>query len=732
MNEEALFNQAKICLEQGDYEQVIALLKTEIEQKPDHFSLYVFLGLAYLLQEQEENAQECWLAGLMGCFIDLDAGKMALKTFLLEETQDLTDQSQNIEALKILRQILNLDSEDLTVHLRYLELACQGEQFSVEDLAELGIIEVLVSWQRVLDNPQLLLDLVLKILQEPTAISLDFLAASIPHLSELDWLSVIMNFANHMAYDRQFISYAIDIAQVCLQNSPNNYYILNDLLKYHRLKEDHQSIVLAATNLWNSIQSQPIDLALHGYFLSHLLSVFLNENDWQIVEQISQKLNLVLEDILIQEKIVINTFLFGRFWALPCPLLYLIDDPLKIRQYFNRNSQLFQEDIQQKQSDSLVVIDKSVQLSPPLSEPLQRIGYIAHTLRKHSVGWLCRWLFKYHNPQDFQIYVYLIGQEADELTEQWIYPNVYRYYHFYREVAEIVTQIRRDKIQVLVDLDVLTHNLTAQVLARKPAPVQVSWLGSDASGLPAIDYFMVDPYVVAQNAQSYYHETLWYLPQTYLAVDGFEVGTPTLSRHNLRFGEQTVIFISVQNKIKSNPRILRLQLQIIQAVSHSIFWIKGGGDNALIREMVEQLAEEIGVDRERVVFLPKDADEMIHRANLGLADVVLDTYPYNGATTTLETLWLGVPLVTRVGEQFAARNSYSFLKQVGIEEGIAWTDEEYVAWGIRFGQDRSLRQQIRERLWGGRQHSPLWQGEQFTREMEKAYGEMWQVHVQGT
>ena len=117
--------------------------------------------------------------------------------------------------------------------------------------------------------------------------------------------------------------------------------------------------------------------------------------------------------------------------------------------------------------------------------------------------------------------------------------------------------------------------------------------------------------------------------------------------------------------------------------------------------------------------------ETIHRANLAIADVVLDTFPYNGATTTLETLWMGIPLVTRVGEQFAARNSYTMLKNVGIEEGIAWTDEEYVEWGIRLGTDAALRQQVREKLRRSRQTSPLWNAKQFTREMERAYEQMW-------
>ena len=134
------------------------------------------------------------------------------------------------------------------------------------------------------------------------------------------------------------------------------------------------------------------------------------------------------------------------------------------------------------------------------------------------------------------------------------------------------------------------------------------------------------------------------------------------------------------------------------------------------------------MDEKRLRFLPLVASEAEHRANLGIADVVLDTYPYNGATTTMETLWMGIPIVTRVGEQFSSRNSYTMMMNAGITQGIAWTDREYVEWGIRLGKNPNLRQQIAWTLRQSRQTAPLWNGKNFTREMEKAYEQMWQKY----
>ncbi|MDW8464241.1 MAG: hypothetical protein RML10_11835 [Geminocystis sp.] len=125
---------------------------------------------------------------------------------------------------------------------------------------------------------------------------------------------------------------------------------------------------------------------------------------------------------------------------------------------------------------------------------------------------------------------------------------------------------------------------------------------------------------------------------------------------------------------------------------------------------------------------PPAPTEAIHRANLKIADVVLDTYPYNGATTTLETLWQEIPIVTRVGEQFAARNSYSFMMNVGLREGIAFTDEEYVEWGIRLGTDEDLRLKVTWKLKRAKHASPLWDALSFARDMENAYRQMYEAY----
>jgi predicted O-linked N-acetylglucosamine transferase (SPINDLY family) len=270
----------------------------------------------------------------------------------------------------------------------------------------------------------------------------------------------------------------------------------------------------------------------------------------------------------------------------------------------------------------------------------------------------------------------------------------------------------------------LTLDKTCSVLALKPAPIQVSWLGCDASGLPSIDYFLVDPYVLPSEAEDYYQETLWRLPHTYLAIDGFEVDVPDLRREDLKIPDNAIVFFSAQSGFKRHPDTIRLQLKVLREVPNSYFLMKGWSDPSVLQSLCYDLAEAEGVASDRIKFLPRVANEYIHRANLRIADIILDTYPYNGATTTLEALWMGIPLVTKVGKQFSARNSYTFLHNAGLTEGIAWTDDEYIEWAVRLAQDEHLRSQVTWKLLQSRKTAPLWNTQQFTQQLESALQQM--------
>lgn len=462
----------------------------------------------------------------------------------------------------------------------------------------------------------------------------------------------------------------------------------------------------------------------------HLMIKILLESggNWEKARQLYQEYQKLLEAIAKKDVAIESSFTLELMATLGFQA-YFCDCPQQMHQFNNEFARFYYEKVRAYFPD-LSLERKSKLNIPENRDKNLKIGYLSSGFNRHSVGWLVRWIFKYHNREKYQIFAYNLGSKNDDLKYffediQQSPANFIDVFNWgAREIAELIA---RDEIDILVDLDSITHRLTSQVLALQPAPIQITWLGCDASGLPAIDYFIADPYVLPETASDYYAQKIWRLPKVYVAVDGFEVGIPTIRRDSLGIPNDAVVYFSSQTGYKRNPENARLQLRIIKQVKNSYFLIKNLGDEALTRRFFEQLADEEDVDSSRLRFLPQVSLEEIHRANLGIADVVLDTYPYNGATNTLETLWMGIPLVTRVGEQFAARNSYTMMVNAGITEGIAWSDEAYVEWGIKLGQNSRLRQEISWKLLQGRQTEPLWNTKQFTREMENAYEQMWQA-----
>ena len=708
---------------QQDYLAVANYYEEALEKEPNNYDYYWHLGLAYLFQEQEEEAQSTWLFAITQ-EIEKEADELIqeLINILLTEAQrqeSLGDYQKSWLVRGHLREITpNLISNLL--ELIKLEIALRF--FNPDKLNDWQVIELLEQSPKNSVNPDLLLQVLKQVLEFTVAETIDFARASLAHISSETFIEAVVPIALRLAEERGNLFLASNIFQLCLELQPNNLKLFKKQLYFYSRLQNYQQSLEIAQKFYKNCDTLPKKFYANYYILYTLII----SGAWQEIELIAQRHRELLLKI-IQRQPAIEPVINSCLASLTIPLPYLQDNLVENRWLQNQISSLFYKNCSTQILTSDSQSNSNFNSSSPIineNKPL-RIGYIGHTLRKHSVGWLARWLLHYCNREKFQTAIYLGSESEDEITQIWYKQKVDLVRNFKEDVEAIAQQIRDDEIDILVDLDSLTRNITCQVMALKPAPVQVTWLGFDASGLPTIDYFIADPYVLPENAQAHYTEKLWRLPDTYLAVDGFEIGIPTLRRDDLGIPDDAVIYLSSHGGYKRHPATTRLQIQIIKEVANSYLLIKGNGDEKSVKQLFFQIAEEEGVNPDRLKFLPRDLDEYTHRANLQIADIALDTYPYNGATTTLEILWMGIPLVTRVGEQFAARNSYTFLRNVGVEEGIAWTDREYVEWGIRLGKEEALRREINLKLKAAKQTSPLWNARQFALDMEQAYQKMW-------
>ncbi len=715
--------QAQAFLRANQYEELSQLCQAAIDQGSEASLPYWYLGLVYLLQENIEEAQGVWLAGLFEAPGEEDSEQRTqqLASILEAEAQHQEAQEGLSVSIQLREQLQQLNSE-LNNLLKLLELSVQTHQFQPELIQEWQLIEGLKAVSQEEVNSKQLQKTIILILSTTPIIEIEEVLTLTADLveSKSDFLEQVLVIAANYTFQKNRIDIGIKLAETCCQIKPDFRNSIKKLSAFYTRAHQHQAAIAQARKFKYSCQTLPEKIEGNTFLINSLLRAGAWSETTELMasykDLIKKLINYPSQDITRESHDALPATIFY--------LDYLADHAQENRQLQNEVMRLFDYFLPNK--DSRITYAKKEQHLT--SNRRLRIGYIAHTFRKNPVGWLCRWLVQNHNREDFHITLYLIYQHEDELTQGFLEKadQVRRFDYNERKIAQ---QIIDDEIDILVDLDSLTVTPTCRTLCYRVAPVQVTWLGWDASGLPNMDYYIADPYVLPETAQEYYHETIWRLPNTYVAVKGFEVGVPSLTRKELDIPEDAIIYFSSQGAFKRHPDTVRLQMRILKAVPNSYFLIKGKSDQELIQNFFQEIVEAEGVDPNRLRFLPWSPNEFIHRANLGLADVVLDTYPYNGATTTLETLWMGIPLVTKVGQQFVARNSYTFLKNVGVEEGIAWTDEEYIEWGIKLGTDEQLRQNVHWKLIQSRKTAPLWDIEQFITDMETAYQQMWENYL---
>ncbi|MEQ8382556.1 MAG: O-linked N-acetylglucosamine transferase, SPINDLY family protein [Coleofasciculus sp. A1-SPW-01] len=717
--------QARHYWLQGDYTQAAALYEQAIANQPEVMSHYWHGGLMLLLQGDEAAAQTTWALAMMeGEAEQVQGWTLELSQVLEAEAERQEAISQPKTAWLIRQHLREIAPEDFTNCLRIVQLALTLETFTADDLANFHQSLQTVQADTI-DTERLrtVLEQILEVAPDSPLIA-EFIHSCLSVSCDAQPLIEVVMEAAGTAFRHEQPALAAQLALVCYRYKPHDLGISYLLSLYYQYSHQYSESIAIAREHYTRCQTLPKQI--QGNFLL-LRSLMIAGGHWQESLLLHEKHQLLLQTLLAEQPKDLHPSILQDILPSLYFFPYFTDTQPSDRQLQNQVAQFCQDSFQTAAAEQVKQFQQKV-TQRRSSQPVQplKIGYLSHCLRQHSVGWIARWLFKYHNQEQFQIHAFSMQSRQNDSVEQFITHHCDRVEDVSTlEPVTIAQKIAQAEIDILVDLDSLTSSIACAVMALKPAPVQVSWLGLDASGLPAIDYFIADPYVLPESAQAEYSETLWRLPQTYVAVDGFEVAVPSRRRDLLDIPNDAVVYFSSQRGFKRHPDSVRLQMQILNAVPNSYFLLKGDGDPETIRQFFEQLAEEEGVASDRLRFLPWANSETIHRANLGIANVVLDTYPYNGATTTLETLWMGVPLVTRVGQQFAARNSYTMMINAGITEGIAWSDEEYVEWGIRLGKDTALREQISWKLRQSRHTAPLWNAKQFTREMEKAYQQMW-------
>ena len=744
--EKKLITEAQTASKNGSYQQSAILYEQLISLNSQNYNYYWHLGLSLLLQGQSAEAQTTWLMAMM----DGDSSQVELWTAELVEILESEaihkfTQGDKSLAWSIRQQIRELLPTKINNLLYLCLLSIDLQTYTISELEDLDLIDILAS-QPVLDETTtaLLVRLIKEVLGFAPFYdsSVELVKVAAPCVKTQEGKTALLNVIDwgvgEIGVIQLYYAVAIPLGEIGLSLEPNHINILFYLTSFYQNIGNSEKGIKLSHRLYPLLDS----LVEQVYGKALILRGFMSGSGyWQEACKARDELKVLLSRLFI-ENLTIPKNKIGQLTNSIFFLPYFEDEPRRTRSFHNQLAQICCRDLQIHYQELVENLRESHQqrkingvkngigkVAYKESRPL-KIGYISHCLRSHSVGWMARWIFEHADSQEFEVSIYIVCCDpVNDAVHDWYlkkFPNYYKS----NKVVELAEKINQDEVDILIDLDSVTSDVTYEVMALKPAPVQVTWLGWDASGLPTIDYYLADNYVLPEDAQEYYPEKIWRMPETYIAVDGFEVAVPNLRRDQLDIPVDAVVFLSAHTGYKRHPDMVKVQMEIIKGVPGSYFLVKERSDKEGIRAFYGEIAETVGLEIDRLKFMPRTTFEAVHRANLGIADVVLDTYPYNGATTTMETLWMCLPMVTRVGEQFAARNSYTMMMNAGITEGIAWSDAEYIEWGIRLGKDKALRQDIACRLKASRQTTPLWNGKKFTRQMEDAYQQMWQIYLE--
>lgn len=350
-----------------------------------------------------------------------------------------------------------------------------------------------------------------------------------------------------------------------------------------------------------------------------------------------------------------------------------------------------------------------------------RIGYVSGDFREHCQSLFTIPLLSHHNHEKVEVFCYSCVTRSDQYTRQ-----IASYSDAWRDVAhlhdvDLAALIEKDEIDILVDLAMHMAGGRSGLFACKPAPVQAAWLAyPGTTGLSAMDYILLDPWLAPIGTETDYCEKVLRLPDTFWCYDPLEKNIPVNELPALANGYVTFGCLNAPYKITDHT--LRLWANVMTKIPQSRLLLMARPTRH--RQRILDRFEALGVAANRVAFqsfLPRSAYlRSYHQIDLGL-----DTIPYNGHTTSLDSYWMGVPVVSRVGTTSVGRAGLSQLSNLRLGELIAKTDEQFVEIAVRLVSDLPRLTQMRGDLRQRMENSPLMDAQRFARGMEGAFEEMW-------
>lgn len=356
------------------------------------------------------------------------------------------------------------------------------------------------------------------------------------------------------------------------------------------------------------------------------------------------------------------------------------------------------------------------------------IAYLSNNIKNHPTAYLIHAIFQHHDRNKFRIFCYSYGENDKSAYRNRIRRDCDKFVDLNKyEYEEAASRINEDNIDILIDLVGYMKGNRMEIAACRPAPIQVRWLGmAGTTGAAFFDYIITDRIVTPEEQALFYNEKFVYMPHCYQVNSNVFSSCTPKSKSDWGLPEDKFIFCSFNTGYKIERTIFKCWMKILKRVENSVLWLMV--ECKWAEENLKKVAELEGINPERLVFARR-VSRKFHFERLKCADLVLDTKIVNGAATTSDALWTGVPVVTLIGNHFASRMGASILSAIGISDLITRDVSEYEELAVSLGQERQELETIRQKLKDNIKCSPLFDTKGFVKNLERALEMMWNIYL---
>lgn len=349
-----------------------------------------------------------------------------------------------------------------------------------------------------------------------------------------------------------------------------------------------------------------------------------------------------------------------------------------------------------------------------------RIGYLSSDFCSHAVSILTAELYGLHDRNKVEVYGFDWSREDGSPLRARVLAGFDHHVRIHTLTDEAAAQlIRSHEIDILVDLHGLTLGARPNILSYRPAPVQATWLGlPGTTAHPQIDYVIADPFVLPPELEPYFTEKPLHMPRCFQINDRQRLVGEAPTRAANSLPEDAYVYCAFNNNFKFTPEVFATWMNILKRVPNSLLWMVS--DNEQVRTNLQRNAELAGVDKNRLVFAGRVVPAE-YLARYKVADLFLDTIPFNGGTTASDALWAGLPVLTIAGRTFSSRMAGSLLKAVDLPDLIAYDLAEYEEKAVALGLDRARSAALKKHLEDNKMTCALFDSAQFVRDLEDVY-----------